>query len=66
MRNTLHHLDMVELHAPNFDSDIDSGSDGPIANHQDIPTGSESSSILDHNSSDYRLPPLISDRLKPV
>ena len=33
---------MVELHAPDFDSDIYGSSDRPSATNQDIPTGPES------------------------
>ena len=57
-------MDTVVLHGSDFDSDIDSDSDGPTAIYQEICTGPESSSIPCLESSDYRLSPLLSDRFK--
>ena len=49
------YLDTAELHAPNFDSDIDSVSDSPSTIHEDISTRPECSSAPNHKSFDYRL-----------
>ena len=59
MKKALHYLVSIEIHGQEFDWDIESGSDYPAVIDQEIPTGLST----DHESSEYRLPPLFSDRL---
>ena len=36
MKEVLYFLDKIEIHAPDFDCDIDGDSDGPAATDQDV------------------------------
>ena len=64
MKDVLHYLDIVEIHASDFNCDVDSGSDGPAATDQDIP--SESTPPTNHKNTFYWLPPLLSKGLMPI
>ena len=66
MKDVLLHLDVVELHAPDFDYDIDGSGNSPTATHQDISTGPNPSSSSQYKSTDYRLSPLLSDKETPI
>ena len=57
MMDVLHHLDIAELHAPNFDCDFHDSSNGSTATHQDISRGPVPSSQSQNKNPDYRLPP---------
>ena len=63
MEDTLHYLYTIKLHAPEFDCHIDCGSDGSATNDQDIPSGPKHMPTTEHESIDYQLPSLLSDRL---
>ena len=66
MNNVLHHLDTVEIHAPDFDHDINGSNNGTIDSHQDISTRPDLSSPSQYKSTDYRLPPSLSDWWTPA
>ena len=53
IKESLHCLDTVEIHASNFDNDIH-GTDGPAITDQEMPTG---------HATSLSLPPLLHDRL---
>ena len=36
MKEALHYLDIIEIHASNFHCDIDGGIDSPAATNQDV------------------------------
>ena len=58
-------LHTVEIHAPDFDWDIDGGIDHPSTADQNIPTGPDASFYPDFQSNQYQLPHLLSDRPSP-
>ena len=66
MKDTLHYLDTIELHAPNFDWDIDGGTDSPAAMDKDIPSRHKPTPPTEHESIDYQLSPLLSDWTTPI
>ena len=55
-------LNIVKIHTPELDCDIDSGSDNPTSVHQDLPPRPDSQLYPDLKSNQYHLPPLIFDR----
>ena len=50
------HLDSVNLHAPDFDSGIDSSGDSPATAVKDVSTGPDISNTHQHQGTDPRLP----------
>ena len=66
MKDTLHYLDTVKLHAPNFESDIDGGRGSHTTTDQDMLFGPKASSPTEHNHVNYWFPPLLSNRPTPV
>ena len=49
------HFDSVNLHGPDFDSDIDSSGDSPATAVQDVCTGPDISDTHQHQGTDPRL-----------
>ena len=58
-------LDYIEIHALDFEADIDSGSDDTTASDQDLSLGPDSKLQPDFESNQYQLPLLLSDILAP-
>ena len=63
MKEDLQHPDVIEIYAPDFDCDIDGNSDSLPAIDQDLHMGSIATLSFDFQSSKYRLPPPLSNRL---
>ena len=51
----------MNIYAPDFHCDTDSGSDGPAAADQGLPPIPDLTLQLDLGSNQYQFPPLISD-----
>ena len=47
-KDVLHNLDTTKLHAPNFDCDIDGGSNCSAATDEDILSGTKPTSPTEH------------------
>ena len=58
-------LNSLEIHAPTFDCDIDSGSVRTNHAHQDLPLRPDSKLHTELESDQYKQPLPISDRLPP-
>ena len=56
-------LNTIQMHAPDYDIDVDGGSDSPTSGHLDLRLEPESGLHSDLKSNQYQWPPLISNRL---
>ena len=62
MKETLHYLDPIKIHAWDIDYDIDGGSDGSTATDQERLKGPAILHLPDHKSCEYELLTPLSDR----
>ena len=58
-------LESIKIYAPNFECNVDGGSDSPTTNDQDLPPGSDSTLQSDLMSNHHQLTPLFFKRLAP-
>ena len=64
MKEDLHYLDTITIHAPDFDCDINGSCDGPASTDQKVPTVPASLPSTEYESTQYgELKPLSSNRI---